>query len=305
MLRLSINDPEELIKVAHALSSEIRVDMLKLLNERNMNVIELAKALQIPVSTAATNVKVLENAKLILTELQPASRGAMKVCSRNFDDVHMILRPLDSPPQIECYRMEMPIGHFSDCHVIPTCGMADEESFLSEDDPLQFLYPERVKAQLLWFRTGYVEYKFPLSLPPTAEIRSIQFTMELCSEAPNYDNDWPSDMTMWVNGIEVGTWRSPGDFGDRRGKLNPAWWSDTCTQYGLLKTWKIDGSKTLIDNTEISKVTVRDLGLLNSHYVTMRIGIKPDAIHKGGINLFGKKFGDYEQDILIEVYYST
>lgn len=48
--------------------------------------------------------------------------------------------------------------------------------------------------------------------------------IEICSEAPNHKDDWPSDITVWINNHEVGTWTSPSDFGGERGVLTPAWW---------------------------------------------------------------------------------
>lgn len=308
MLELHINDPEKLITVAHALSTRARVDMLRLLNTRSMNIVEIAEALRLPVSTVASNVKVLEGAGLITTELLPAVRGAMKVCSRSYDDIHMGLNDIQahvSKRPTNVYEMEMPIGHYSDCEVHPTCGMADRESMIIlEDEPASFYHPKHVGAQIIWFRKGYLEYLFPLELPPSAQIDAIEFSMEMCSEAPNFDNDWPSDISLWVNGLEIGTWTSPGDFGDRRGKLNPSWWLDWTTQYGLLKTWRIDRERTTLDMKKVSDVTVDRLNLHQRPNLRLRIGVAPDAVHKGGVNLFGRGFGDHEQDIVMKIHYS-
>jgi len=35
----------------------------------------------------------------------------------------------------------------------------------------------------------------------------------------------------------------------------------------------------------------------------VKIGIKEDAAHKGGINIFGDGFGDYPQDIVLKLSY--
>lgn len=298
--------PEELVKVTHALSTELRLSMMKLLNTRRMNVAELAEALGIPVSTAASNVKVLEQAKLIETELLPASRGAMKVCRRTYDDIKIRMNApeLHGSDLNRCYEIEMPIGSFIACEVYPTCGMVSEEGpMIAEDSPAGFFHPNRLQAQLIWLRKGYLEYRYPLELPPGAQIQSIQFSMEICSEAPNYDPDWPSDITLWINGVEIGTWTSPGDFGGRRGKLNPSWWSDSGTQFGLLKTWCIDDTRSMLDEKEISAVTLNELNLASRSYVDMRIGVKEDAAYKGGLNLFGKRFGDHEQDLRMKIHY--
>ncbi len=38
-------------------------------------------------------------------------------------------------------------------------------------------------------------------------------------------------------------------------------------------------------------------------YVIHRIGNKPDAEYVGGFNLFGEKFGDYEQNLVLTFFY--
>lgn len=306
MLELSFDNPDELVTVTHALSTRSRVDILRLLISQNLNIVEIAEALKLPVSTVASNIKVLEAARLINTELLPASRGAMKVCSRNYDDIHIALNLEKAIPKgdIQVYEVDMPIGHYSDCEVSPTCGMANGEGMIiREDEPASFYHPKHVGAQIMWFRKGYVEYLMPLEIPAEAVIESLELSMEMCSEAPNYDHNWPSDISVWINGVEIGMWTCPGDFGDRRGKLNPAWWFEWSTQYGLLKTWRVDKNKTTLDMEKISAVDLAQLNLQNSHKLRVRIGIKPDAIHQGGVNLFGRQFGDYDQNIKMTVHY--
>ncbi|MDK8191052.1 ArsR family transcriptional regulator [Paenibacillus sp. UMB7766-LJ446] len=307
MLELSFDNPDELVTVTHALSTRSRVDILRLLISQNLNIVEIAEALKLPVSTVASNIKVLEAARLINTELLPASRGAMKVCSRNYDDIHIALNLEKAIPKgdIQVYEVDMPIGHYSDCEVSPTCGMANGEGMIiREDEPASFFHPKHVGAQIMWFRKGYVEYLMPLEIPGEAVIESLELSMEMCSEAPNYDHNWPSDISVWINGVEIGMWTCPGDFGDRRGKLNPAWWFEWSTQYGLLKTWRVDKNKTTLDMEKISAVDLDQLNLQNSHKLRVRIGIKPDAVHQGGVNLFGRQFGDYDQNIKMTVHYA-
>ncbi|GAA0399843.1 ArsR/SmtB family transcription factor [Paenibacillus motobuensis] len=308
MFEVGIDEPDKLVQVAHALSTRARVDILRLLSSKSMNVIAIAEELSLPVSTVANNVRILEAAELIHSELLPAVRGAMKVCTRTYDDVHIMLntvvRGRDDGQQV--YEIEMPIGQYSDCEVYPTCGMANAEAMIiKEDEPASFYHPNHVGAGIIWFRKGYVEYLMPLEIPQNARIEAIEFSMELCSEAPNFDNDWPSNISVWVNDIEIGMWTSPGDFGDRRGRLSPAWWSkQTTTQYGLLKTWRVDAERTTLDMKKVSDVKLSDLRLEQKPSVKLRIGVKADAVHKGGVNLFGRHFGDYEQDIIMKVHYT-
>ncbi|WP_413408800.1 ArsR/SmtB family transcription factor [Paenibacillus amylolyticus] len=307
MLELSFDDPDKLVTVTHALSTRSRVDILRLLILKNLNIVEIAEALKLPVSTVASNIKVLEAARLINTELLPASRGAMKVCSRNYDDIHIALNTEKALPKgdVQVYEVDMPIGHYSDCEVSPTCGMASADGMIiREDEPASFFHPKHIGAQIMWFRKGYVEYLMPLEIPTGARIESLELSMEICSEAPNYDHNWPSDISVWINGVDIGTWTCPGDFGDRRGKLNPAWWYEWSTQYGLLKTWRVDREKTTLDMEKISTVTLNQLNLQDTHKLRMRVGIKPDAVYQGGINLFGRQFGDYDQNIKMTLNYA-
>jgi predicted transcriptional regulator len=129
--------------------------------------------------------------------------------------------------------------------------------------------------------------------------------MEICAEAPLHDNDWPSDITLWINEKEVGTWTCPGDFGGERGLLTPAWWDSKDSQYGLLKRWLVSEEGSFIDGHRLSRLTIRDLGLENRRVVTVRIGVKADSLHVGGFILFGRAFGNYPQDLKLRTEYTT
>lgn len=66
-------------------------------------------------------------------------------------------------------------------------------------------------------------YRCPNRLPPGAQVDSLSLSLEICSEAPMHHLDWPSDITLGINGVELGTWTSPSDFGGVRGRLTPLW----------------------------------------------------------------------------------
>jgi len=127
--------------------------------------------------------------------------------------------------------------------------------------------------------------------------------MEVCSEAPLYNLNWPSDITVWINGVELGSWTSPSDFGGEPGRLTPEWWTPRNTQYGLLKFWHVDDQESKVDGVTISGVTIGDLNLSASPFISVRIGVKPDAINVGGLNLFGSRFGNYPQDLVLGISY--
>lgn len=304
-LQLSIEDPEHLSKVCHALSTPLRLGIIKQLQRRSMRVNEIAQTMGQPLSTIALNVRILEEAGLITTELRPGVRGAMKLCCRCVDTLEISLfRPHGFQDRKNEKVLNIPIGSYSRCQVERTCGIVSETGFIGvEDDPRSFYLPERITAQHLWFRSGYLEYQFPVMLPPEARLTSFQCSMELCSEAPYYRNEWPSDITLWVNGHEISTWRSPGDFGGRRGQFCPEWWPDSATQFGLLKSWEINRKGAFLGDVQTGDTVLADLQLEETPWVTLRIGIKEDAENKGGVSLFGERFGDYSQSIRVVLGY--
>lgn len=302
-LELGMDNIEGLALVAKALSSEVRLEIIKLLNKNSLNVNEISEKLGIPASSAALNVKVLEEAGLIHSELQPGQRGSMKLCSNKRDFVHIILNTSVIDHDKTTF-IEMPIGNYSDFKVTPTCGLVNDRVYIdSEDDPRSFYHPEHTSAQLIWLHSGYLEYIFSNKDLEDKQCHLIEISCEVCSEAPNYQNDWPSDITMWINGIECGTWTSPGDFGGRRGKLNPPFWSDGSTQFGMLKTWRVTEKGAFIDGVKVADITVDALNLSEGENIIVRLGVKEDAKHVGGMNLFGNKFGDYSQDIVMRLDY--
>ena len=164
-----------------------------------------------------------------------------------------------------------------------------------------FYSPRRNEAQIISFMKGFLEYK--ISTYPVIEkkISSITFSLEICSECPNYNNHWKSDITFWINDIELCTYRSPGDYGDRKGKLNPSWWPDKFTQYGMLKKIRVDNEGTWLDELLVSDIKLNDLNLLNKDHFSLKIGVKETSKYVGGINIFGKGFGDHEQDIIVQI----
>ena len=149
-ISLSMSNIDQLCPVAKALSSPMRVRMLALLGIRSMNVNELAEALSLPVSTAALNVRQLEDAGLIATAIQPGIRGAMKLCSRRIDSVSMRLTP-EPQDAADAITVQLPIGSYSCADAITApCGMVSDHGWIGESDVSRtFYHPDRLGAQLI------------------------------------------------------------------------------------------------------------------------------------------------------------
>jgi predicted transcriptional regulator len=293
------SDLAALQAVTRALASSKRLAILHFLSNHTCSVHEIAQALNLPASTATLHINILEKAGLIKTDLQPATRGLQKMCARVYDQV-VIELPL-APGQNEATsEISMPIGAYSDLSISATCGILKETGIIGHlDDPAAFYEPEHIHAQLLWFRKGWVEYRFPNRLPPDAVLDALELSLEACSEAPLHHDDWPSDISVWVNGHLLGTWTCPGDFGGQRGALTPAWWDTHNSQYGLLKIWRVTAQGSFVDGRQVSAVNLARLGLEPGVPIPVRIGVRDDAYNQGGLNLFGRKFGNYPQDIIL------
>ncbi len=301
---LEVHGPNS-VELFKALSSETRVRILELLAEGDKNINELGQALGISQPAVTKHTQILEQMGLIHTEYRPGVQGMQKRCRLAYDRF-IISFESQQVPEHRVEEIAMPVGLYTLVNPTPTCGLANSERIIGFlDDPQSFFEPERATAQLLWMAEGFVEYVFPCTLGAGAEIHRLELMMEVCSEAPNHNNDYPSDITLWINGVEVGTWTSPGDFGGRRGRLNPTWWSDCMTQYGMLKIWSVDAEGSYVDGTPVSETTIADLMLSPHHPIVVRIGVKPDAEHIGGFNLFGRGFGNYEQDLVLRLHYVT
>lgn len=301
---LTIN-PDDGMDVLKGLASPVRIRILKLLHARErLNVNEISQQLGLPQSSVATNIQLLEEAGLVATETVKARKGHQKICSARFSEIVVRFDSAESKPENNLVEVSMPLGLFTNCEVSAPCGLCSTEGIVGLlDVPDSFLDPSRVQAALIWFGRGHVEYKFPNNAKLlNAQVDSVEFSMELSSEVPGTNLNWPSDITLWLNDIAVGTWTSPGDYGDKRGVYTPTWWKLEGSQYGKLKTWRISRSGTFIDGVRISDVTIADVDLPKHHSIRIRIGIDSKAEHPGGVNIFGRGFGNYDQDIVMRLY---
>jgi predicted transcriptional regulator len=299
---LQITGSEALVYLA-ALASEKRLAILALLGNKILNVQQLSDELGLSQPTVTNHIQRLEAAGLIATNFKRGQRGTQKACSSLFDSIELVLVDGHLDTQQHTLELSMPLGAYTAHQVSPSCGLAYGESMIGLlDNAETFFFPERMKADILWFAKGYVEYTFAPSLPPQTQATRIDFSAELCSEVEGWDNTWRSDISVWINDVEIGTWTCPGDFGGERGRLNPPWWQDRYSQFGLLKHWMVDERGSYIDGVKLSDVTIDKLRL-DGRPLRLRLGNKAGAKHEGGVTLFGEGFGNYQQSLVLRLSY--
>lgn len=301
---LHIKSLEEGLDIFKALGSEVRIEIIKILLENHgMNMNELASRLNITNGALTSHIKKLEDCGLINVSNESAGHGNQKKCSVHLDK---ILIDLDSQEDAKnVYQTDLKVGHFSDYHVYPTCGLASNKAIIGEvDDTRYFAHPDRYNADILWFTRGYVEYVIPNFIPFSQKIDQLTVSLEIGSEAPGVNDIWPSDISFYINDKKIAMWTSPGDFGDAKGIFTPDWWYPNWNQYGLLKILVINRKGTFIDGLQVSDVTVGDFALDYRSTIKFKMEVEEDAAHVGGLTIFGKTFGNYNQDIAVRINYS-
>ena len=299
---MKINATEKSLPVFEALASDVRLKIVGLLAEKAMNIKELAEALHLSSAIITMHVRKLESGNIIKCERTITNRAVQKLCHLAADIIE-IKFPAGNGGSRQFHEFSVPVGHYTDISAVPTCGLATPEKVIGHfDDPRYFFDPERVNAEILWFTEGYVEYRVPNYLLSVQQPEELEISLELSSEAPGVNSTWPSDITFYINGIMIGMWTSPGDFGGNRGKFTPEWWSLNVGQYGLYKVIRINSEGTFIDGMKTSETKLSDISI-RERYWTFRMAVLPDSRHVGGLTVFGRGFGNYSQDILFRLYY--
>lgn len=303
-IMLHIKSLDEGLNIFKALGSDIRIEIIKLLLEnRNMNMNELASKLNITNGALTSHIKKLEDCGIVIISSESTGHGNQKICTVHLDKILIELNSNNESENI--YETNISVGHYSDYEIYPTCGLASSSTLIGQvDDPRYFAHPSRFDANILWFTHGYVEYVIPNLIPASQKIDQIAISVELSSEAPGSNDDWPSDIYFHINDTCIGTWTSPGDFGDRKGIFNPEWWYPSWNQYGLLKLLVINNNGTFIDGLKISDVTMKDFQMDYKSTIRLKFEVPDTSKHVGGLTVFGKDFGNYNQDINVRIHYS-
>lgn len=303
---LHVKNLDEGLEVFKALGSELRINIIKLLQENHeMNMNELATSLGITNGALTSHIKKLEESGIIQVMTERGGHGNQKICKVAVDKIVVDVESEETEEDQNIYNTEVKVGHYSDYNVYPTCGLATSKAIVGEvDDPRYFSHPDRINAGILWFTKGYIEYMIPNLLPSATKIDQITFSLEISSEAPGINNDWPSDISIFLNDVKIGTWTSPGDYGDVQGIFTPDWWFPNWNQYGLLKMIVINKKGTFVDGLKISDVTINQFNLDYKSTVRFKFEIEEDAKNIGGITIFGSEFGNYNQDIKVRIAYS-
>lgn len=287
------------LPVYAALASGVRLRMLQILASEPANQRQLAERLGISSAMAGQHLTKLERAGLVTVERVLTVRGAEKRVGLRESSLRADLtRPLVSPPRTA--EVSVPIGHYVDFTVTPPCGLATAGGMIGElDDPRYFFDPQRVDAGILWLTEGRITYRVPVFHPDGTTPEAVVVSMEIGAEAPGFAMEWPSTIHLRLNGRWVGTFDVPGDFGDRPGRLAPAYWQAMrVNQYGVRRVLRVGAGGTTVDGGAVSDVALGDIGLTGD-FLTLELACESRQGSGGGLTLYGREFGDAPQDIVV------
>ena len=237
-------DPEERPEVLRGLASPLRVRILKLLHGGiGVSVNDIADGLKLPQSTVSSNLQVLEEAGLIRAETQKGRKGNQKLCFSTFDEVLVMFREDIADASANVIEVAMPIGLYTSCEVSAPCGLCSTDGIIGLlDVPDFFLDPNRVNAALMWFTRGYIEYKFPnnakLSRPGRRPNSNSRWSCPRRCREPSRTGPPTSRSRSTAPTSAPGP--RPAISATSAASTRRTGGSSKGSQYGKLKTWRVD-----------------------------------------------------------------
>lgn len=298
-------DMNSIALLGRALSLPLRIELLQELNNKPMSLTDIAKRFNIHASSASVHLKILQDASLIFVQNSTIKKG-IKYYSYPLEKniiIHM-RNEFGIGNELKPYVKNIAIGDYVNAQFGDTCGFASEKEMLNDGIRNLAFAENRKNAQILWTSDGFVEYAFPNLYAVNKQIGQVEINLEICSEARGYNEDYISDISFFINDKRLCVFQCPGDYGKRYGKYTPSWWYNESTKYGLFTTITITEKDVLLNGKTVSNSTnLKDLKLDEGFATRFKIAIEKDAVHKGGFNLFGEKFGDYNIPIVFSAYY--
>lgn len=304
------------ILVIKALSSPVRLGILELLAKESLNVQSLAKKMNLGKTTILTHLKILEESGLIRTEYISGTIGNQKICIKQYDRLLFNFTP-DKEKEDKCFQYDIEVGNYFNVQVYSPCGLATKNNVIHRwDDSTVFFDKARVHASLLWFSYGYVEYKIPKKAIPLKKISEMKLSIEISTQGDIMNHkklELPSplsidqfkkldsDITFWINGMEVGTVTLNKYIKEEGGKYTPTWW--TGCNHGKLINLTVMTDKSLVGEQVMEPHIGLDDVLDNDNDdISIRIGMKSDSENISGMTVYGRDFGNHQQDINIKFY---
>jgi len=303
--------------VVKALSNDVRLKILSLLSQSEMNIQTLAGRLNLSKTAVLAHINLLEEAGFVQSQYLPGTVGKHRVCRRMYDRLIFNFAPKQTTVGNQTYyESEIAVGNYFDFEAWAPCGLASVNSIIKKwDDPTVFYDLKRTSASLIWTAFGFIEYKVPID-PLFAEkkITAIEEALEVSAHQmvqkhralcmPPYMSlekitDGTSDFTLWINGTEIGTTTFGVGKDPEKAIYTPTWWR-SLPFHGFPLSLRIDATGCYINDKRTSDHSFEQL--IRTNVFRFRIGVKENAEYSSGLMIFGHEFGSSCNNITIRSY---
>lgn len=297
---LKEDDIYSIKNLADALGNVQRLKIIKCVIETPKSITELSNILDLPASNVMFHSRILEDAKLIKFTIT----NRTTFISMLTNDV---IFKLDEMPQKDIthihneYDYEIKIGNYLGIDFFGSKHIIANTKYEKIDIEHNNIFTsKRFDLELLGLASSIVTYP----LEPIKEdeyLTQLHISLEICSEAPYYRNDFISDIEFFIDDVFICEYRLKGDYGGRKGLLNPSWYPLSNTQYGELLHIDISKLGVTINGFLVNdKINIDNIDLSGDKIHTLKFGNNFKKGTRGGMNIFGKCFGDHPQHINIK-----
>src|SRR5574341_1034097 len=128
-INMQVEITNDYLPTYEALASKVRLRIIQLLSTSKMNIKELATELQLSSAIVTMHVKKLEAANIVKTE----RLGNKKIVSLKVDKIEVNF-PKKIFQAFDTIKTAIPIGHYTNYQIEPTCGLATLTDFIGDVD---------------------------------------------------------------------------------------------------------------------------------------------------------------------------
>jgi len=290
--------------VLKVLSNSARYKILALLSQGPMNISELSRAVKISQPTVTTYINQLEKAGLVFSRLQKSSTGYNKICQTAYPGITLFWQDSEKPATETEYEIEMPVGHYAGIDCSAPCYLATQAGIIaSSEDFSRFYHPIRMEAEILVMGQGSINYLFPYNIPKIHKILYLELSLEMNVAFGPPDSF--TEVVLMLNHHRLEPVRLMPQKVNENHHHRLSWYPDELSTSGQLCVWRVSESGSTLNSSPAGKVNLSDLDLHPMQPIEVALETHSSIDPVGGLIIFGKRFGQHNQDIRLTVAYEA
>ena len=121
-----------------SLGQQSEITIIEILAQGPKNIKRVSQALDLSSAIMTMHVRKLEKAGIVSSQRVKSNGGIQKLCSLAIDYLEIDF-PKGSGNERKYHEIVIPVGHYTDFDISPTCGLATREKIIGYfDDPRYF-----------------------------------------------------------------------------------------------------------------------------------------------------------------------